>query len=196
MPSDTPQEPSRGESRPGSEPGRSGRSARRGTGSGSDEESTRGSSDREKTGKLRSLLRRQFAVQVENVLPEDVQRVLDQLEERLESLRSGEEVELTDRVLRRVRLMGRMLRSWSEGSFSVPWRSIAAVSACLLYVTNPLDVLPGVLKGRDGDEDSLLDDALVIYLCYTLVEQDLRRFVEEHDLDPGEYGFEGSVSAL
>lgn len=142
-------------------------------------------------GKLRELLRKQFALQMENVIPEDVQRILDQLEDRLETLKQSREVELADKAYGRLRLMGRMLEATAEGSFPLPWKSAAAIAATVTYLTNPFDVLPDILKG-----DGILDDALVIYLGYTVVEQDLAEFLRSHDLDAGEFGLESRQTIL
>lgn len=141
-------------------------------------------SGRSGDGQLREFLRRQFALQMENVIPEDLQSILDKVEQRLESLRESEQVEFTDNLYGRVRLAGRMLRASAEGSFQLPWKSAASIAAGLTYIVNPLDFLPGILKG----EEAVLDDALVLYLCYTVVEQDLNEFLRTHDLDPEEFG--------
>lgn len=141
-------------------------------------------SPRNEVGQLRKVLRRQFAMHVENVIPEDVQRILDQVETRLQSLKEKDDVKFAGRVYKRIQLLGRMLMSWAEGSFTMPWRSVAAVAGTILYLTNPMDVLPEFMK-----DEGLLDDALVIYLCYTLVDQDLHRYMNAHGINPSEYGF-------
>lgn len=142
-------------------------------------------------GKLRQLLRKQFALQMENVIPEDVQRILDQLEDRLETLKQSREVNIADKAYGRVRLMGRMLQASADGSFPLPWKSAAAVTATLAYLINPFDVLPDILKG-----DGILDESLVIYLGYTVVEQDLVEFLRSHDLDAEEFGLESTQTLL
>ncbi|MFB6226792.1 MAG: YkvA family protein [bacterium] len=142
-------------------------------------------------GKLRQLLRKQFALQMENVIPEDVQRILDQLEDRLETLKQSREVELADKAYGRVRLMGRMLQASAEGSFPLPWKSAAAITVTLTYLINPFDILPDILKG-----DGILDDSLVLYLGYTVVEQDMVEFLRTHDLDASEFGVESTQTLL
>lgn len=142
-------------------------------------------------GKLRQLLRKQFALQMENVIPEDVQRILDQLEDRLETLKQSEEVNIAEKAWGRLRLMGRMLQASAEGSFPLPWKSAAAITATVTYLINPFGFLPDMIKG-----DGILDDSLVIYLGYTVVEQDLVEFLRTHDLDAEEFGLESTQTLL
>ncbi len=135
-------------------------------------------------GHLRQFLRRQFAMQMENVIPEDLQNILDKVEARLQAMRDSPEVQFADKVYGRVRLATRMLKASAEGTFPLPWKSTLSVAAGLTYLLNPMDFLPGIVKG----DEAVLDDALVVYLSYTVVEQDLTRFLRTHDLDPEEFG--------
>lgn len=137
-------------------------------------------------GHLRQFLRKQFAMQMENVIPEDLQNILDKVETRLQAMRDSQEVEFADKVYGRIRLAARMLQASVEGSFQLPWKSTLSVAAGLTYLINPMNFLPGIVKG----EEAVLDDALVVYLCYTVVEQDLNRFLRSHDLNPEEFGMD------
>lgn len=71
-----------------------------------------------------------------------------------------------------VKLMFAMIRDYWNGSYrDVPWKTIAAIAGTLLYVLNPLDVIPDLLIGI-----GFLDDAGVVALCLKLVESDLYRY--------------------
>lgn len=133
---------------------------------------------------IQKVLNRTFGIDVDEVLPDDVQRVIEDFEDQLEEMQNSEGVEVARTVLNRARLLFRMLGAWADGSFSLPWRSVAAITGALTYLGNPMGVLPEFVKG----DESLLDDALVVFLCYQLLEKDLQRFVEEEGLDPAEYG--------
>ncbi|MBE02085.1 YkvA family protein [Marinobacter lutaoensis] len=77
-----------------------------------------------------------------------------------------------------IRLMFSMIRDYWTGRYrSVPWKTIAAVAGALLYVLNPLDVIPDLILGF-----GFLDDAGVVALCLKLVESDLHRYAawKEH----------------
>ena len=71
-----------------------------------------------------------------------------------------------------IKLMFSMIRDYWYGNYrSVPWKTIAAVAGALLYVLNPLDVIPDLLFGF-----GFIDDAGVVALCLKLVESDLLRY--------------------
>lgn len=80
-----------------------------------------------------------------------------------------------------IRLMFSVIRDYWYGNYrDVPWKSIAAIAGALLYVMNPLDVIPDLILGI-----GFLDDAGVVALCLKLVESDLHRYAawKEHQDD-------------
>jgi uncharacterized membrane protein YkvA (DUF1232 family) len=81
-----------------------------------------------------------------------------------------------------IKLMFSMIRDYWYGNYrSVPWKTIAAVAGALLYVMNPLDVIPDLILGF-----GFIDDAGVVALCLKLVESDLHRYAawKEQQEDP------------
>lgn len=71
-----------------------------------------------------------------------------------------------------IKLMFAMIRDYWKGNYrNVPWKSVAAIAGALLYVLNPLDVIPDLIFGF-----GFLDDAGVVALCLRLVESDLIRY--------------------
>jgi uncharacterized membrane protein YkvA (DUF1232 family) len=77
-----------------------------------------------------------------------------------------------------VSLMFSMLRDYWQGNYrEVPWKSIAAIAGALIYVLNPLDVIPDLILGF-----GFIDDAGVVALCLKMVESDLLRYAawKEH----------------
>ncbi|MDL0431882.1 YkvA family protein [Marinobacter sp. TBZ242] len=76
-----------------------------------------------------------------------------------------------------IRLMFAMLRDYWQGNYrNVPWKSIAAIAGALIYVLNPLDLIPDVLLGI-----GFLDDAGVVAACLAMVESDLIRYAAWKD---------------
>ena len=71
-----------------------------------------------------------------------------------------------------ISLMFSMLRDYWQGNYrEVPWKSVAAIAGALVYVLNPLDVIPDLILGF-----GFIDDAGVVALCLKLVESDLIRY--------------------
>ncbi|KMQ73173.1 YkvA family protein [Marinobacter subterrani] len=80
-----------------------------------------------------------------------------------------------------IKLMFSMIRDYWYGNYrSVPWKTIAAIAGALVYVMNPLDVIPDLILGF-----GFIDDAGVVALCLKLVESDLHRYAawKEHQED-------------
>jgi len=68
-----------------------------------------------------------------------------------------------------IRLMFSMLRDYWKGNYrEVPWKSIAAIAGTLIYVLNPLDLIPDMILWL-----GFIDDAGVVALCLKMVESDL-----------------------
>lgn len=65
-----------------------------------------------------------------------------------------------------------MIRDYIGGRYrEVPYWAIGAVSLALLYVLNPLDVIPDVIPGF-----GYLDDATVLAFCIKLVEKEVEKY--------------------
>lgn len=70
------------------------------------------------------------------------------------------------------RVLLSMIRDYIGGRYrEVPYWAIGAVALALLYVLNPLDVIPDVLPGF-----GYLDDATVLAFCIKLVENEIERY--------------------
>lgn len=71
-----------------------------------------------------------------------------------------------------IKLMFSMLRDYWQGNYrEVPWKSVAAIAGALVYVMNPMDVIPDLIMGF-----GFIDDAGVVALCLKMVESDLLRY--------------------
>lgn len=62
---------------------------------------------------------------------------------------------------------------WSGGYREVPYWAISAVALALLYVLNPVDVIPDVLIGV-----GYLDDATIVAFCLKLVQKEIEKYQE------------------
>jgi len=77
-----------------------------------------------------------------------------------------------------IRLMFSLIRDYWQGHYrAVPWKTIAAVAGALLYVMNPLDLIPDLILGI-----GFIDDAGVVALCLKLAESDLHRYAAWKEL--------------
>ncbi len=108
------------------------------------------------------------------------------LEKLLERQKRVEEKVRSSGKLRRfstdIQIMFSLIRDYWNGDYrQVPWKSVAAIAGAMLYVLNPLDLIPDMLLGA-----GFLDDAGVVALCLKWVESDLHRYAAWKELSDGE----------
>ncbi|OPX29198.1 MAG: hypothetical protein B1H09_06665 [Gemmatimonadaceae bacterium 4484_173] len=103
------------------------------------------------------------------VTEEDVNRVVTRADDiQRKVLGSG----ALSRLITDVKLMISLVKDyWNDNYREVPWWTIAAVVAALLYVLSPVDLIPDFIPFF-----GLLDDAAVVSACLFLVEQDLSNY--------------------
>ena len=89
---------------------------------------------------------------------DDIEALLERQKKIEAKVQAGGKLE---RFSTDIRLMFSLLRDYWNGRYrQIPWKSVAAIAGALLYVLNPLDLIPDVLIGF-----GLLDDAGVVALC-------------------------------
>ncbi len=92
-----------------------------------------------------------------------VQERADDIEDKLPKLRQWME---------HGRLMLAMVKDYATGRYrEVPYWAISATTLALLYVLNPVDVIPDILPGI-----GYLDDATVVAFCLKLMERELDKY--------------------
>jgi len=136
----------------------------------------RGLSEAEK-----ELLERSFTEARKDVGEEEIEYVLKKGESKFEDWRKARGV--MQSVYRQAKLLYLMLRDWWNDEYELPWRVVAAITACLLYVLNPFDLIPDFIPIL-----GYIDDLFVVGLTIALIRTDLRRYCRAKDLDPSEYG--------
>ena len=117
-----------------------------------------------------------------NITEGDVRYVLDKTQGKLKSIANSSSKTVAN-LGRQAKLLYEMLRDAMSGKFKMPWVTVAAITAALLYFVSPLDIIPDFIPGI-----GLIDDALVISLAVSMARVDLRRYIKENALDPADYG--------
>jgi len=85
--------------------------------------------------------------------------------------------------VRRIRLTMRLLRDVARGAYPhMPWKTVAALAAALVYFVAPIDAVPDVIPFT-----GFLDDALVLGLVFGAAEADLRAYCVWRGVDPRRY---------
>lgn len=67
-----------------------------------------------------------------------------------------------------------LIKAYVKGEYrEIPFWSIAAVVAALLYIINPVDLIPDWIPII-----GLVDDAFVLGICLKMIEKDLIKYKE------------------
>ncbi|GHA41267.1 hypothetical protein GCM10007103_23370 [Salinimicrobium marinum] len=72
------------------------------------------------------------------------------------------------------KLMFGLLSDFRKGDYTkIPWFSVAAIGMALLYVFNPLDIVPDFLPGV-----GYVDDFLILTVVLRFIETDLHEYLD------------------
>jgi uncharacterized membrane protein YkvA (DUF1232 family) len=105
----------------------------------------------------------------QKVTPKDVEKVLTKSEEIRRQFESEGPL---SKFVDDCKLFIALVKDYWHGKYRrIPYWSIAAIVAALLYVLNPLDLIPDFIPGLGQ-----IDDAAVVAACLLLVRQDLQKY--------------------
>jgi uncharacterized membrane protein YkvA (DUF1232 family) len=103
------------------------------------------------------------------VTDQDIEKVVDKSDEIKKKFHGGRYL---GRFFEDAQLLISIVRDYWGGAYRlVPYGTIAAIVFTLIYVFNPLDLVPDVLP-IIGE----IDDAAVVGACLLLVERDLQAY--------------------
>ena len=104
-----------------------------------------------------------------NVTEDDLQKVLDKQKELEDKFKGNGPL---GRFVADLKLLFAIIKDYVNGDYrEIPWWSIAAIVAALLYVLSPIDLIPDFIPVIGS-----VDDALVVAACLAMVETDLHEY--------------------
>ena len=105
----------------------------------------------------------------EKLLDADLEYILKEEEKLKEKLKDSSPLE---RFTTDVILFISLVKDYSQGNYrDIPYKTISAVVFGLVYIINPLDIVPDFIPAIGH-----IDDALIIAFCLKLVEKDLHKY--------------------
>lgn len=111
----------------------------------------------------------QLKKNAEKINEDDLKKVLEKRDEIEEKFKSNGPL---GRFVADLKLLFSIIQDYIKGDYrEVPFWTIAAIAAALLYVLSPIDLIPDVIPGI-----GYIDDALVVAVCLAMVEQDLHNY--------------------
>lgn len=125
----------------------------------------------DETERRQAEARARFEESIGHVKPDDVQRAAEAGQQQVRRLEQSIPRALAN-LWDDLKLLVAMLRDHVSGTYrQVPFGTIAAVAAALLYFVSPIDVIPDVIPGI-----GFIDDAAVLTMCLKMIEQDLLKY--------------------
>jgi uncharacterized membrane protein YkvA (DUF1232 family) len=114
----------------------------------------------------------------QKVTPQDVEKVLNKSEEIRRQFESEGPL---GKFVDDCKLLIAAVKDYWHGKYKrIPYWTIAAIVVALLYVLNPLDLIPDFIPGLGQ-----VDDAAMVAACLLLVRQDLHRYKRWKIDNPG-----------
>ena len=111
----------------------------------------------------------QSSIKDEKLLDADVEYILKEEEKLKEKLKDSSPLE---RFTTDIILFISLVKDYSQGNYrDIPYKTISAVVFGLVYIINPLDIVPDFIPAIGH-----IDDALIIAFCLKLVEKDLHKY--------------------
>ncbi len=107
--------------------------------------------------------------EAKNVTEDDLRKVLEKQKEIEDKFKGNGPL---GRFVADIKLLFAIIKDYINGEYrEIPWWSIAAIVAALLYVFNPLDLIPDFIPVI-----GYIDDATVVAACLAMVETDLHKY--------------------
>jgi len=103
------------------------------------------------------------------VTDQDIEKVLDKSEEIRKRFETGGPL---GKFVEDFKLLMAVVKDYRRGKYrKIPFWTVAAIVGALLYVLNPLDLIPDFipLVGQ-------IDDAAIVAACLLMVRQDLHKY--------------------
>lgn len=107
--------------------------------------------------------------EAERITEQDVEKVLNKSDEIRTQFESEGPL---GKFVEDFKLLMALVKDYWNGRYKqIPYWTIAAIVAALLYVLNPLDLIPDFIPGLGQ-----IDDAAVVAACLLLVRKDLQKY--------------------
>ena len=118
---------------------------------------------------LKGINERFLKENAEKIINDDIIKVTEKADEITKKFIKGGPLE---RFIGDVKLLISLVKDYWTGNYKkIPYWVIGAIVFTLLYVLNPLDLIPDVIPGIGQ-----IDDAAVVGICLYLIEKELQEY--------------------
>lgn len=121
-----------------------------------------------------------FKASAENMNEERVNEAADSADEKIRSLENSIPESLKE-LWEEIKTLAALLRDYVKGDYkTVPFNTVAAIAAALLYFVSPVDVVPDFIPVL-----GYIDDAFVVNLCIRWCKMDIQNYREWKEKSKG-----------
>lgn len=107
----------------------------------------------------------------------DIDKIISE-EKKIIKKSSKLELNKFTNFIKQIRLAISLLKDYKDKKYTdIPWRSIALLSAAILYFVNPFDLVPDLLPFF-----GITDDALLFATVFKSIQSDLEKYREWKNL--------------
>ncbi len=125
---------------------------------------------KKKKPNLQRISEEDFNKEVKHVDEKDVELVFENEEKINEKFQNKKSIK---KYMEIAKNLFSMLRDYKTGAYKdIPWRVIASVALTLLYVLNPMDIMPDVIPFF-----GFIDDAGVLALLLKMIKSDFDQYL-------------------
>ncbi len=114
----------------------------------------------------------------------DINRIVNDAKAKIEDIAKNPSKYMVELVMQ-AKLAYEMLLCYINKECSFPWKSVVALLAVLLYLINPLDIIPDFIPGI-----GYIDDLAAFGLAFSLIRDDLRQYAVSKNLNLKDYGLD------
>jgi len=112
----------------------------------------------------------------------DVEKIVSK-ENRINEKSSKFDLNRFNKLIKQIKLALSLMKDFKNKQYTqVPWRTIALISAAILYFINPFDVVPDMLPFF-----GITDDAFLFLSVFKSIQTDLEKYGEWKGIDTKEY---------
>jgi uncharacterized membrane protein YkvA (DUF1232 family) len=133
-------------------------------------------------GNGRGVTRNLYQKAVDVITNVDLDNLLVNVRRQTNKLFKTSEDEI-ERISKQWTLLLEMVKNRWDSQRDLPWRTVAAATAAIMYFVSPLDIIPDFIPVI-----GFLDDAVVLSICFKLIQHDLRQYAIAEGIDIKAYG--------
>jgi uncharacterized membrane protein YkvA (DUF1232 family) len=76
------------------------------------------------------------------------------------------------KCIKDIKLLFALIKDYADGTYrDISFTTIAVIAGALLYILNPIDLIPDFIPGL-----GLVDDAVILFVCLAWIRADLQRY--------------------